>query len=203
MTESRERTRFLMENPDLIFWGAKRWGIRNQDWEEFRLFVLGESWVRSDSFDSQQAKLVTYSARFIRMCATKWKREKQKEKTCLIFSDLDQDEKRGRFVETIAQPEEVPEEREQMERAQDVVRWALYNATEDTRQFVLAFLFDGWQGSAKVGGVSRQRVYKVLEKFCIEIIDLLRINPPPEGFRNQCTLEDLALMNSKDKEQTK
>ncbi|MBQ4143564.1 MAG: hypothetical protein IJD43_08830 [Thermoguttaceae bacterium] len=202
MTESRERTRFLMENPDLIYWGAKRGRIPNRDWEDFRVFVLGESCLRPDDFDAGKASIVTYSARFVLLCAIFWKREKRKERgTGWAFSEMDRDDDGTRFVDTIAQPEEKPEERERREQAQDLIRWALFHTSEHTRRVVATYLFlNSSEGATVAYGISRQRVFQILDRFKREIRDLIRFNPPPPGFREKYSLADLVYLENAETE---
>ena len=202
MTESRERTRFLMENPDLIYWGAKRGRIPNQDWEDFRFFVLGESCLRPDDFDAGKASIVTYATRFVQLCVIFWKREQRKEKgTGWAFSEMDRDDDGARFIDTIAQPEERPEERERREQAQDLIRWALFHTSEHTRRVVATYLFlNSSEGVTVAYGISRQRVFQILDRFKREIRDLIRFNPPPEGFREKYSLADLVYLENTETE---
>ncbi len=205
MTESRERTRFLMENPDLIYWGAKRGRIPNQDWEDFRVFVLGESCLHPDKFNAEKSSIVTYSARFILNCAGNWKREKRKERGLRwAFSEMDREtEDWIRFIDTIAQPEERPEERERREQAQDLIRWALFHTSEHTRRVVASCLFlNSSEGATVAYGISRQRVFQILDRFKREIRDLIRFNPPPEGFREKYSLADLVYWEKTETEAT-
>jgi|GEM_PF-2647709 len=205
MTESRERTRFLMENPDLIYWGAKRGRIPNRDWEDFRVFVLGESCLHPDKFNAEKSSIVTYSARFVLNCAGNWKREKRKERGLKwAFSEMDREtEDWIRFIDTIAQPEERPEERERREQAEDLIRWALFKTTENTRRVVASFLFlDSGEGATIARGLSRQRIYAILDRFRREVRELIQFDPPPEGFREKYSLADLVYWEKTETEAT-
>ncbi len=205
MTESRERTQFLMENPDLIFWVAKKKRIPNHDWEEFRFFVLGESCLRPDDFDACKASIVTYATRFVLLCVIFWKHEKRKELgTGWAFSEMDRDADGTRFIDTIAQPEERPEERERREQAQDLIRWALFHTSEHTRRVVATYLFlNSSEGASVVHGISRQRVFQILDRFKREIRELIRFNPPPAGFREKYSLAGLVHLENTETEVTR
>ena len=203
MTESRERTRFLMENPDLIYWGAKRGRIPNRDWEDFRVFVLGESCLRPDDFDAGKASIVTYATRFVLLCVIHWKREQRKERGLKwAFSEMDREtEDWIRFIDTIAQPEEKPEERERREQAQDLIRWALFHTSEHTRRVIATCPFlNSSEGATVAYGISRQRVFQILDRFKREIRDLIRFNPPPPGFREKYSLADLVYLENAETE---